>query len=82
MMCCTQPKLALPTGGLPNCQRLSSRRRSPPVGDVEWWVGEDEIGFQIRMTVVVKSIAVGDLAVDATQREIHFCEAPGRVIAF
>jgi hypothetical protein len=30
MMCCTQAKLALPTGGLPNCQRLSSRRRSPP----------------------------------------------------
>jgi len=29
-MCCTQAKFALPTGGTPYCQRLSSRRRSPP----------------------------------------------------
>ena len=37
-----------------------------PVGDVERWVGEDKVGFEIGMAVVVKSVAVGDLAVDAT----------------
>jgi len=30
MMCWTQAKLALPAGGTPYFQRLSSRRRSPP----------------------------------------------------
>src|SRR5665647_1499537 len=29
-MCCTHAKFALPAGGTPYCQRLSSRRRSPP----------------------------------------------------
>ena len=29
MMCCTQAKLALPAGGTPYCQRLSSRSSSP-----------------------------------------------------
>ena len=29
-MCCTHAKLALPAGGAPSFQRLSSRRRSPP----------------------------------------------------
>ena len=53
-----------------------------PVGDVERRVGEDEVGFEIGMAVVVKRVAVGDLAVDAAQREIHFGQAPGGVIAF
>ena len=43
-----------------------------PIGYVERWVGEDEVGFEIRMAVIVKRVAVGDLAVDATQRQIHF----------
>jgi hypothetical protein len=29
-MCCTQAKFALPPGGAPYFQRLSSRTRSPP----------------------------------------------------
>ena len=29
MKCCTQAKLALPAGGVPNCQRLSSFSSSP-----------------------------------------------------
>ena len=33
-----------------------------PVGNIERRIGEDEIGFQIWMAIVVKSIAVGDLA--------------------
>src|SRR5207253_9705840 len=53
-----------------------------PIGDVERRVSEDKVGFEIGMAVIVKSVTVGDLAVDAAQREIHFREAPCGVIAF
>src|SRR5665647_2629633 len=33
-MCCTHAKFALPAGGMPYCQRLSSRRRSPPQSEM------------------------------------------------
>ncbi len=33
-MCCTQAKLALPAGGTPYCQRLSSRRQGPGLATI------------------------------------------------
>jgi hypothetical protein len=35
-----------------------------PIGDVEGSVGKEEIGLEIGMTVVVKSAAVGNVAID------------------
>jgi hypothetical protein len=43
---------------------------------------QDEVSFEIGMAVIVKRVAVSDLAVDATQCEVHFREAPCGVIAF
>jgi hypothetical protein len=36
-----------------------------PVGNVKWRIGENEIRLKVRMAVIVKRVAVGDLAVDA-----------------
>jgi hypothetical protein len=36
-----------------------------PVGDIERRIGENEIRLEVGMAVVVKRVAVGDLAVDA-----------------
>ena len=52
-MCCTQAKLALPFGGAPYCQRLSSGQPlAAPVGDVEGRIGEDEVGLEVGVAVV------------------------------
>ena len=60
-MCCTQAKLALPAGGAPYFQRASSRRRSPPQSrDVERRVGQDEVGPQVGVQVLVEGVAVRD----------------------
>lgn len=55
-MCCTQAKFAFPAGGRPYFQRLSSFSRSPPVGDVERGIHQNEIGFEVEKFVVVKSV--------------------------
>src|SRR5277367_1810041 len=49
-----------------------------PIAIVEGWIGEDEIGFEVFVCVVVKgAFAVpGDIGLDATNGEIHFAEAP------
>ena len=81
-MCCTQAKLALPAGGTPNCQRLSSRKRSLPQSLMfKGRIGEDEVGLEVGVTVVVEGVAVGNLAVNAANREVHFGKPPGGVVA-
>ncbi len=51
-----------------------------PVAVVERRVGEDEVGLEVRVQVVVEGVAVRDLRVDAADREVHLGEPPGRVV--
>ena len=51
-----------------------------PVAHVEGGIGEDEVGLQVGVAVVVEGVAVRDLAVDAADREVHLGEPPGRVV--
>ena len=51
-----------------------------PVGNVEGRVGEDVVGLQVGMTVVVETVAVGYLALDAADGEVHPGKAPGGVV--
>ena len=53
-----------------------------PVGDVERGIGEDEVGLEVRVAVVVETVAMGDLSFDASDREVHLGEAPGSVVRF
>ena len=43
-----------------------------PVRDIERRVGEDEVGLEVRVTIVVKGVAVGDVVgVDTADRQVH-----------
>ena len=53
---------------------------APPVAVVEGRIGEDVVGLEVGVAVVVEGVAVGDLGVDAADREVHLGEAPGRVV--
>ena len=53
-----------------------------PVGDVERWIGQDEVGLQVGMAVVVEAVAVGDLPLDGSNGEVHLGQPPGRVVRF
>ena len=37
---------------------------SAPIGDVEWWIGHNEVGLEIGVAVVVEGIPVGYLPFD------------------
>ena len=80
-MCCTQAKLALRAGGAPYCQRLSSLSRSPPQSEMlNGRIGEDVVGLEVGVAVVVEGVTVADLAVDAANGEVHLGEPPGGVV--
>ena len=51
-----------------------------PIGDIERRIGEDEVGLQVRMAVVVKAVAVGNLALNAPDRQVHLGQPPRSVI--
>ena len=53
-----------------------------PVGDVEGRIGQDEVGLEVGMAVVVEAVAVGDLALDAPDGQVHLGESPGGVVGF
>src|SRR5690349_1441202 len=55
-----------------------------PIAVVERRIGEDEIGFEVLVGVVVKgTFAVpGDIGLDAADGEVHFAEAPGGLVGF
>ena len=53
-----------------------------PVGDVEWGIGEDEVGLEVGMAVVVEAVAMGDLPFNASDREVHLRQPPGGVVRF
>ena len=51
-----------------------------PVRDVERGIGEDEVGLQVRMAVVVEAVSVGDLSADPANGQVHPGEPPRRVV--
>src|SRR5665647_1668083 len=51
-----------------------------PVRHVERRVGQDEVGLEVRMLVVVERVAAGDSAFDPSQGEVHVGQAPGGVV--
>ena len=80
-MCCTQAKFALPLGGMPWRQRLSSASLSPPQSEtLNGGIGEDEVRLQVRVAVVVEAVAVGDLPPDPAYGQVHLREPPRRVV--
>ena len=61
------------------------RRGEPiaaPIGDIEGRIGEDEVGLQVRVAVVVEAVAVGDLSLDAANGKVHLGETPSCVVGF
>ena len=73
--------MALPTGGTPCCHRfVVPQPLAAPVGDVEGRVGEDVVGPQVGVAVVVETVAVLDLGLDAPDREVHLGHPPGGVV--
>ncbi len=85
MKCCTQAKLALPAGGVPCAQRLSSAQPlAAPVAVVERRVGQDEVGPQVGVQIAVEGVVavVAEVGVDAPQGEVHLGQPPsGGVVA-
>ena len=51
-----------------------------PVGDVERRIGKDEVGFEVGMAVVEKTVVLGNLAVDAANRKVHLRQPPRGMI--
>ena len=62
--------------------RASAQAVAAPIGDVEGWVGEDVVGLQVRVAVIVKTVALFDLPLDAANREVHLGHAPRGVVGF
>src|SRR5665647_2777821 len=82
-MCCTHAKFALPAGGTPYCQRLSSRRRSPPQSNLV----EGLASVVLREHVLERGVAALDVFHRAGDRlangwltgpllEVHPASAP------
>ena len=73
--------MALPAGGMPYTQRLSSLQQlAAPVAVVERRVGQHVVGLEVGVLVVVEGVAVGDLRVDAADGEVHLRQPPGGVV--
>ena len=53
-----------------------------PVGDVEGRIGEDEVGPEVGVAVVVEGVAVTDLTVDAADGEVYLGQPPGGEVRF
>lgn len=82
-MCCTQAKLAFPTGGRPYFQRtIFFYTLAAPIAHIERRIGEDEIGFEILVEIIVKSVRVlrAKIGFDPTNGKVHLREFPrGRI---
>ncbi|SMF63989.1 hypothetical protein SAMN06265365_12386 [Tistlia consotensis] len=59
---------------------VAAQPLAAPVGDVEGRVGEDEVGLQVGVAVVVEGVAMGDLPVDAPDGEVHLGQPPGGIV--
>ena len=64
-----------------DCQRLSSLQQlAAPVAVVERRIGEDVVGLEVGVQVVVEGVGVRDLGVDAADGEVHLGQPPGGVV--
>ena len=60
--------------------QVVSQPVAAPVRDIERRIGEDEVGLQVRVTVVVEGVAVLYLSFDAAYGEVHLGEPPSGVV--
>ena len=51
-----------------------------PVGNVEGRVSQDVVGPQVGVAVVVETVAVGDLTLDAPDGQVHLSQPPCGVV--
>ncbi len=79
-MCWTRQSLRFPFGGTPNFQRLSFQAFAAPVAYVEGRIGKDIVEFQIRESVVVEGVSMGDLSVYSPNGKVHPGKSPRCVV--
>ena len=72
--------MALPTGGTPWSHLLSSRSRSPPQSETLKGGLARMCGPQVGVLIVVEAVAVGNLGLDAPDRQVHLRQPPGGVV--
>ena len=62
---------------------VAAEQLSRPVADVEGWVGEDEVGFEVRLLVVEERVCrfLAELGLDTMDGQVHVGEAPSRGVA-
>ena len=58
--------------------RIIAQPLAAPLADVERRVGEDEVGAQVRVHVVMKRVAPlrAEVGLDSAQREVHLRQPP------
>src|SRR5215469_6184702 len=51
-----------------------------PIAHVERWIGEDEVGFEVFVQVILEGVCVvwSQVGLNASNSKIHFRQAPGR----
>jgi hypothetical protein len=78
-MCCSQAKLALPSGGMPYPPRVIFELVAVPIADVERRVGKDVVGPQCLVLVVGEggSVGLADVPVQPMNGEVHQTQATG-----
>src|SRR5437899_8652966 len=59
--------------------RIDGEQLARPIGDVEWRIGENVIGLEVRVQVAQKRIGwlAAEVRLDATNSEVHMCQSPG-----
>jgi hypothetical protein len=82
IMCCTQAKLRCAGRGTVLPTLVVAEEFAAPVAHVEGRVGEDVVGLEVWVAVVVEGVAVGDLAFYTADGEVHPGEAPGGIVGF
>ena len=82
-MCCTHGEVSVALGRDAVLPALVLGEPLPtPVGDVEGRIGQDEVGLEVGMAVVVEAVTVGNLALDAADGQVHLGEPPSGVVGF
>src|SRR5688572_11794269 len=53
-----------------------------PIGDIERRISENEVSLEVGVAVVVEGIAVGDLAVNTADGQVHPRQPPSGIVRF
>ncbi len=62
---------------------IAAQQRAAPITDVEWRVGDDEVGFQVFVSVVEKGAFVVLFhlrRINAAYGEVHLGQPPGGLV--